>query len=146
MKEEIKEKSGKKVDQESALKDFEKWIFIKKIRDQKRQENAKGKFEDVIVSSIAEGDLSIDENGYITQKLIFPIIDDNGNDILTELRFIPRIPVKLLNIKLKGVDASDADKRQVAYVSALTQVNMGILEKLDSEDSRISQAIVMYFL
>jgi hypothetical protein len=142
----MKNPEQKKVDQETALKDFERWLEIKRIRDQKRQENAKSKHEDVIISSIIEGDISIDENGYITHRLIFPINDSQGANLLEELRYIPRIPQKLLNIKLKGVDATDGDKRIIAYASALTQQNMGLIEQMDTEDQRIMQAIVMYFL
>lgn len=143
MSNKIEEKKGS-IDQETALKDFERWLSIKKIREQKRQENSK--FEDIIISSIIEGDLTIDENGYITQKLIFPVENAEQQPVLSDLKFIPRIPIKLLNIKLKGVDSSDADKRQIAYMAALTQQNMGLLEKMETEDHRIAQSIIMYFL
>ena len=143
---ELKTEPKQVVDQETALQDFERWIAIKRIREQKRQANAKDKHEDLIVSSIIEGDITIDENGYIDHKLIFPLTDSEGIETLSKLRYIPRIPGKLLNIKLKGVDATDGDKRLLAYGSALTQTNMGLLSNLDTEDSRIMQAIVMYFL
>ena len=137
---------GTKVSMEMAVQDFDRWISIKQIREQKRQENAKSKFEDIITTSICEGDLAISEDGYITHKLIFPLKDGEGGELLNELKFMPRIPVKLLSIKLKGVDPSDMFKMQIAYISALTNVNMGIIEKLETEDFRICQSIVMYFL
>lgn len=144
----MKDKSEQKVtvDSETALIDFERWIKIKRIKDQKRQENSKNKFEDVIVSSITEGVLAIDEQGYITHKLIFPVENNEGELTLETLKYIPRIPGKLLNIKLKGVSSDDGDKRQLAYGAALTQSNTGMLEAMDTEDLRIMQAIVMYFL
>ena len=138
------EEKNNTVDQETAIADFERWLTIKKIREQKRQENSK--FEDVIISAIVDGILTIDENGYITQKMSFTIEDSEKNPVLPELKYMPRIPMKLLNIKLKGVDSSDADKRQIAYMAALTQQNMGLLEKMDTEDHRVAQAIIMYFL
>lgn len=140
------EMTNTKVSPDVAIIDFERWLSIKKIKEQKRNENSKSKFEDIIISAIVEGDLTIDDAGYITHKLSFPIKNDEGEETLTQLRFMPRIPVKLLNIKLKGVDPSDGDKRQLAYMSALTNVNMGLLGNLDSEDHRVCQAIVMYFL
>ena len=138
------EEKNNTVDQETAIADFERWLTIKKIREQKRQENSK--FEDVIISAIVDGILTIDENGYITQKMSFTIEDSEKNPVSPELKYMPRIPMKLLNIKLKGVDSSDADKRQIAYMAALTQQNMGLLEKMDTEDHRVAQAIIMYFL
>ncbi len=133
-------------DPEFALKEFERWIKIKKIKDYKRQENAKNKFEDTIVNGIIDKEILIDEDGRITQKLIQPIKNQEDEVVLTELNYMPRIPIKLLNIKLKAVDPSDADKRTLAYISALTNVSMGQLGELDTEDHKVCQSIVMYFL
>jgi hypothetical protein len=144
--EKLEQTQRAKVDPQTALQEFERWISIKRIRDQKRQENTKNKSEDLLVSAIVEGDISIDEDGYINHNLIFPLENADGSVILNKLRYMPRIPQKLLNIKLKGVEATDGDRRIIAYGAALTNQNMGLIEQMDTEDQRIMQAIVLYFL
>ena len=62
------------------------------------------------------------------------------------LVFKPRLTVGQINAKMKGVKASDVDGRLVGYIAALTAQNTGVIAKLDAEDNKVAQSIVMFFL
>jgi hypothetical protein len=51
-----------------------------------------------------------------------------------------------LNAKLKGVNATDADARVMAYIAAATDQNTGLLSKMYTDDYSVCQSIIMYFL
>lgn len=134
----------KKIGIEVAQMDFERWLAFKKIKSKKREGNREQ--EETIVDAITHGSLIVEEDCSLKYKLDFPIKNEKGEETQKEFIFKPRIAVWELNAKLKGVKASDGDGRVVAYVSAITGVNGGIIRKLDTEDYNLCQAIVMYFL
>ena len=133
-----------KVTREVALKDFERWLNFKNIKGRKREDNEN--FEQIIVDAIVDGQLTIGDNCHI--KFILPeaITNKEGEEVLKELTFLPRIRVRDVNNKMKGVKADDGDGRVVAYISAITQQNTGIITNLFTEDYSVCQSIVMYFL
>lgn len=134
----------KKVDLEVAKKDFEKWLDFKKIRERKREDNAD--FGEKIIDGIVSGDIIVKDDCKLNVKLRFPLLDENKKPVHEVLIFKPRIQVWELNKKLKGVKADDGDGRIAAYIAALTEINKGLVEKMDTEDSSLCQSIVMYFL
>lgn len=133
-----------KIAREVAIADFNRWLDFKKVKENKRNES-KAQIDE-IVSAIEHGNVIIDDNCNIIQNLEFPITSDQGGIVLGELKFKPRILVHQLNAKLKGVEASNVDGRILAYASALTDQNSGIIGKLDTEDYRIVSSVVMFFL
>ena len=130
-----------KINRESAIEDFKKWLDYKRVNENKRQQSSQQ--EEVIVDAICNGDITIDEECNIHQKLVFPVEGEVGFD---ELVYRPRINRKLLQAKLRGVKADDVDGRMSAYVAALTNKAILQITNLDTEDLRVADAIVMYFL
>lgn len=133
-----------KIAREVAVLDFNRWLDYKKVKENKRNESKAQ--ADELISAIESGAIIIDDNCNIIHKLEFPVLSDKGEVVLSELKYKPRILVHQLNSKLKGVEASNADGRIVAYAAALTDQNTSLIGKLDTEDYRISSSIVMYFL
>lgn len=133
-----------KITREIAKKDFEGWLNHKKIKERKRQVNEDQ--EETIIDSIMAGSLRVEKDFNLHFNLDFPLENDKKEVTVREFVFKPRIKVFELNAKLKGVKASDGDGRVVAYISAITGQNSGIIKKLDTEDYNICQSIVMYFL
>lgn len=133
-----------KVSREAAEKDFAAWLDHKKVRGVKRAES-KGN-EQEIVSAIEDGILVVEEDFTITHMLCFPIEDTTGKVVVDKLVYKPRINVGQLSIKLKPVGGADVDGRIAAYAATLADVNTSLINKLDTEDQRIVNAIVMYFL
>lgn len=126
---------------QTAQNDVEKWLDLKKIGSAKRQ-SMKDSIEN-LVDGIREGFLSINEKGEIKQTLKFPLGEDES---IKELVFKPRISIKEVKPYLKEVKSSDVDGRLAAYVAALTNTSKDIIEKMDSEDSGVSNSIAVFFL
>lgn len=133
-----------KISKDVAVIEFEKWLDFKRVKDTKRKDSEAQ--ENEIVSAIASGNIIVEDDFTLTHKLEFPVQNDKGVVSLSELKYKPRIQVRQLNAKLKGVKADDADGRILAYAAALTGENTGMIGCLDTEDYRIASCIVMYFL
>lgn len=133
-----------KVNRETAVIDFEKWLDFKRISGKKREDNAAS--QEIIVDAICAGDVIVEDDCTLLFKLPEPVKDNDGKDLLKELRFMPRIRVEKLNAHLKGVKSDDADGRIAAYVAAITNTSKGMVGKLWSEDYTICTSIVVYFL
>ena len=130
---------------EIAEEEVKKWLEYKRISFNREDEEDMAKFKN-LVKGFMIGNLILQDDFKITQKLKWPLQDESGNDAVSELVYKPRLNVKQINAKMKGVKATDADGRIVGYVAALTDQNTGIIEKLDTADNSVAQSIVMYFL
>ncbi len=128
------------ISNERAAQEVENWLSIKKISG-KRREKLKDNIEELI-NLVSGGQLSIADDGIITQPLLFPL--GNGNEI-KELKFKPR---------LKGIDISraaginkgfDLDNFVISRLAALTDQNKEILKNLDTEDRAVSDAVTVFF-
>lgn len=130
-----------KIAKEVAIAEVDKWLDMKKVSQSKR-ETYKDHIE-ILVESVVEGNLILNEDGSWLQKLMFPI---EGEMSVTELVFKPRLNRRSVIPHLNGVKASDGDGRIVAYMAALTGKPKNLLNSLDFEDSRISDSIVVFFV
>jgi len=130
-----------KINRDAAISDFERWLDYKRVSEIKREQSQEQ--ENVIVDGIVSGVVTIDDDCNIHQGLVFPVEGEAGFD---ELVYRPRINRKMLQSKLRGVKSDDADGRISAYAAALTNKAVLQITKLDTEDLRIADAIVMYFL
>ena len=134
-----------KIPLETAQAEVDKWLDFKKVKDQKR-ENNKEQIE-LIVDAICEGTLVLDEKTLVfTHKLSFPLGSSDKEGTIKELTYKPRLMVRDINAKMKGVKAGDSDGRIVGYIAALTDQPSGIITSLDTEDNSLAQQIVAFFL
>jgi hypothetical protein len=126
---------------EVAKAEVEKWLDYKKVGGTKR-ENFKDSI-DTLAGFISDGSLTLKEDKTFEQALKFPI--GSGGSI-TKLEYKPRIAMSVVNEKLKGVAATDADGRLLAYTAALTGQPKNIIKELDTEDNAVAQAVVVFFV
>jgi hypothetical protein len=138
--------SKKAISKEVATEEVTKWLDLKRIRDNKRE--ASKPYIDEMVYAIMDGSLVLKENNGFTQKLLFPvkIKGENGDEMIKEINFMPRMAIGELNIQLKKVDAEDNDARLLMHIVALTLENTGVIKKLETSDYKTAQAITMFFL
>ncbi len=129
---------------EMAQAEVNKWLDAKKVKQRKRES-----YPDAIehiTNAIAEGSLFLSEDFKLTQKLSFPVCDNSGAEVFSELEYKPRLTVFDTQAATKNVKAGDADGRIMAYASALTGKSNGLLGKLDTEDYTLVQSITVFFL
>jgi len=133
-----------KIDYEVAQQEIAEWLEFKHVSERKRADNEES--EEVLVDNLAEGYLKVNENKSLEYTLKEPVQDDDGNVVLEKLTFKPRIRVGELNNRLKGVKPTDVEKRQLAYIAAVTNEAPGKLSKIFTEDYELCSAVINYFL
>jgi hypothetical protein len=130
-----------KVNRELAEQTVDKWLDYKRVKPAKR-ESYKASIEN-ITDAIEEGSLIFNEE---THELEYTLDIPIGESKIQVLKFRPRLTVGEINKRLKGVSPKEADARVVAYVSALTGQNSGVIELLDTNDYDVCQAISVFFM
>lgn len=135
-------KENEKVVNDVTAEDtINQWLDHKKVRDRKR-EAYKPSIES-LVGAVEDGELVLDKNFKLIYTLRHPIKDE----ITTEkLEFQPRINGKQLRKKTKSVSAGDVEGRAAAYISALTNQPVNLIEELDTEDNDIASSIAVFFM
>lgn len=134
-----------KIPLQTAQAEVDKWLDFKKVKDQKR-ENNKEQIE-LIVDAMCEGTLELDDKTLVfTHHLSFPLGSSDKEATITKLTYKPRLMVRDINAKMKGVKSGDSDGRIVGYIAALTDQPSGIITSLDTEDNSLAQQIVAFFL
>lgn len=128
----------------NAQKEINAWLDNKKVPPYKREKNEDQ--VEALVNALRYGHITIGDSKQITQKLVFPISDDDGGVALSELRFEPRLRVEAINLQLKSVKWDDTHGSVMAHVTALTGKSKGLIGKLDTEDYSISRAIATFFM
>lgn len=132
-----------KVSREVAVSEVNRWLDAKKLSDKKRESKAAN--IEMLVDSIEEGVLYLNEDNVFVHVLKFPIESTDGKVAFDKFEYKLRINMALLNMHLAGVKSDDADGRMVAFISALTAKPKDIVKKLDTEDNSVAQAIAVFF-
>lgn len=130
-----------KVSQEVALKEVTKWLDFKKVDTKKRETN-----EDSIntmVDAIMAGNLVLDKEFNFIQTLKFPV---GADESIKTFKYKPRVSVSAIETKMQNVKGTNSMGLIGAYVSAITDLNSGVVKLLDTEDNRVAQAIATFFL
>jgi len=145
-KKEVKEslEDGRVVSYEVAKKDIDSWMDFKKMKASKRKNNEEA--IEGLIESISYGDLILNSDHTLTQKLSLPIENKEGEVTVTELIFAPRINMKMVNQRLKKVAYGDIDNKIIAYIRTLTGQQAPVIEALDTEDFSIARTISGFFL
>lgn len=132
------------VSEEIAKKEVEKWMDFKNLKQRKRDER-ESEIE-TIVESICDGDLTLDKEFNFVQKLRNPVKDVEGKVILSEFKFKPRLLLEEVEPFLMNVKSTNMIGMLAAYTSALTGVGAGLTKKIDTDENKTTQAVVMFFL
>lgn len=133
--------TAKMISKEQATKEVEAWLDSKCVSQRKR-DKAKQAIEDLI-EFFEYGILTLNHETFeITQILQLPV----GDSGIKELKYKSRMPVGAAYDHLTKVKSGDGDGRVMAYVTALTGVNSGIVKAIDTEDYDACVAIAYFFL
>lgn len=127
---------------EVAEADIEKWLVAKKITNSQRE--ARKDEIDTLTDAIMDGNLVVKDDATLEHTLIHAI--DKGEKKVTALNYKLRLMVKDIQTAMKGVKNNDVEGRLLAYASALTGQNTGVLQYMDTADSRIANSISVFFL
>jgi len=132
------------VSRDVAEKDLERWLNHKRIGITKR-ENMRDNI-DILVDAVQDGQLVVEEDCKITQKLAFPPENGEGDVHVSELVYAPRMHFSQIQPKLKGIKPGDTETRLLGYAAALSGQPIGVLRKLDTVDLAVLQAVAVFFL
>lgn len=133
-----------KVSKEVALKEVEKWLDYKRV-DEKKRADSKDNIE-ALADAIAFGYLVLDKDFNLVHSLKFPLLNEDGSVAAKEFKYKPRLKAGDVQNRTQNIKATDTFALIGAYVSALTDLNSGMVKQLDTEDYRIAQAIAIFFL
>ena len=129
------------INKQQAEQEIDSWLDNKGVRPKKREDyNAS---IEMLVDAISEGDLVLNEDYTLTQKLKQPT---SGDAPITSLTYKARLTVGEVKRKMENVKPGDADARIIALVSALTTQPKAVIEALDTDDYGIAQNIALFFL
>lgn len=135
---------AKKINLKTAEVEIKRWLDYKKVKGKKReslQDNI-----DNMVDSIVDGTLVLQEDFKLVHTLSFPLKNERGEVTIKELIYKPRLQVRDINVKMKGLKPTDADGRIIGYTRALTDQPAEVIKSLDTEDNTLAQHITGFFL
>jgi hypothetical protein len=133
-----------KVSLDQAKKEVKKWLDFKKVDQEKIDENEEN--VDALAKAISVGHLVMDKDFNLIQEMKFAVNDSEGKPFLTQLKFKPRLKMGDIQNKTQSLKAGDTFALITAYISALTNTNSGLIKEMDSEDYKIAQSVVIFFL
>lgn len=132
------------INREIAEKEVAKWLDGRKVKDKKREELSDT--IEQIIGYFEEGVLRLSDGNVLVQNLDFPLENSEGTVTVKELKYVPRVTVKKVNQSMNGVKTGDLQGTLVGYTVALTGQVRAVIESLDLDDYKVSQAISMFFL
>lgn len=140
-----------KISKEQAEVEINSWLDYKKVSKSKREENKA--YIETLVDAMMDGILSMDgEQDKISSKedymsfthfLKFPT---EGETPLISLRYKARLKVMTVQSVLRGLKGDDSQAFIIAYACALTSQPKALIQALDTEDYKITQAIAVFFV
>jgi len=130
------------ISREQAAVEFDRWAFeIKRIKERLINDNPDAlENREAVIKNIMDGTFTIDEEGKITHKLCVPISDD-----VKELVYKPRMQVFEMS-KMKEFKPEDSTGKTIAIMSVLTNLNKGIVQKLDTVDFTTVGELMSFYL
>jgi hypothetical protein len=132
-----------KFDAQSAKVEFDRFVEAMKITPLKLSKLEEE--TDSVLACIEEGNVSVNDNGSIECKLMYPIEDDEGNVAKDIIKFkTRRIRVEDLERKMQGKTDLEKVRRMMAFLAEDTPAAM--FAKLDSDDFKVCSDIAAFFL
>jgi len=132
------------IDPELALKEVEAFLDRKKIYP-KRRATLQGAV-DTIAEAIQYGQVTIAEDGAITQELLDPIVDDKGNAVLSKISYSARIAPSIMASKIAALKSQTMEDKLLCHTMAYSGQAAGIINKLESTDRNTCDAISLFFM
>lgn len=133
------------ISEKIATEEINKWLDHKNVSPRKRNKKETKQQIETLIDAVCDGDLTLDEDFNLVQTLRNPV--KAGEKILLEtLTFKPRLLLEDVESHLMNVKSTNTIGMLSAYTAALTDENSGMLKKIDTDDNKTAQAIVMFFL
>ena len=132
--------------EEMAKQEIEKWLDFKNVSQRKREKKETKNNIETLTDAICDGDLVLDENHNLVLTLRNPVEDKDGKVQLDKMTFKPRLLLEDVESHLINVKPENTIGMLAAYTSALTSIGSGLTKKIDTDDNKTAQAIVMFFL
>lgn len=131
-----------KVAEEVAEKEIERWLDARLTSDKKKNDMADSIRE--LVSAVVEGNLIVNENGTLTQKLIIPFGEES---VVKEVNYKLRISAGDIQKRMtfNKIKQGDIDGRLMVHVCAATNLSFEQVGKMDSADYTIASTIGNFF-
>lgn len=131
-----------KIDFETAEKNVTSWLDAKSVEADEREE--KQQFIKTLINAVRRGNLVINDTTFeITQTLKFPVVTNIAT--INELKYKARAACGELHAGTRNINGVNMAV-YVAYAVALTSELKANLDRLDSEDFKVLQAITSFFL
>jgi hypothetical protein len=127
------------INSDTAKADVTRWLDLKKIPASVRKNNVLsiGKLTD----AVCDGLISIDDNGFITQTLNFPITDKTGGAVIcSSFRYKPRVSFAEMQ------ECMSSGNMNIAIATAIGDAKSSVLYgQMDTTDMNILTAIAVFF-
>lgn len=129
------------VSYEVASSEIQSWLDAKKVPQSKRE--ASEDYINTLIDAVAEGEMVVNSSNELEYKLKFPT---EGEEPVTKITFKPRIKTGDINTRLKNMKSKDSLNTLLAVISAVTNQPTSLLEKLDTQDMGICNAVAVFFI
>ena len=123
--------------------EIEKWLDFKRVKPVKRQ--AFAAHIGVLIQAVSYGDIEITKDFKITHNLNVPILDADNNPVYSKMEYAARINAQALNEALGDAGNDSEIANTIAYGSALSNLPVAIIRKLDTSDLSIISALSVFF-
>lgn len=122
---------------EQAEQDLQAWMDKKMIFPKRRE--ALTPAIDTLIEQISYGNVAIEDDGSLTQKLIMPV----GST--SELKYAPRISPLIVNKELQGLKNDNQANRNVTYIKLYTGQVANTINSLEPVDRTTADCIAFFF-
>ncbi len=119
------------------------WLDFKRVKPVKR--SAYAEHIGVLIQAIVYGEIEIKPDFTVVHNLNAPIMGADGNAAIAKLEYKPRVTAQELNEAL-GRSGNDSEvANTIAYGSALSNMPVAIIRKLDTSDLSVVAALSVFF-
>jgi hypothetical protein len=134
-----------KINKEQAKEEVNQWLLAKGYDEDEREG-----YEEIIEgleTQFMKGNLRLDDNNVIVQKLKFPITEiESGTVLHSEVRYKPRVWVKEINKRLDLIKVKDADSKTRVGIYAASDVKDTFMDRLDPMDYRVATYVGIFLV
>jgi hypothetical protein len=134
---------SEKVKPDVALADITRLLDSRNLLPSMRK--SKESVIPIVQEAIQYGLVTIDDNCQVAQSLIEPVKDDKGNVVLDTLVYVSRIDPAKVNKRINELKVRNETTRLLCYTIEHTGETEGILNKMESQDRNICDAITIFF-
>lgn len=125
------------VSEKLAIEEVNAWLVNNRVRPSKIA--AATETINALAKCIMYGELTIDADCVMVQKLAFPI------GATQELKYSERVTVESVNKKMKGVANAGVLSMPTAYIASATGIPVSAIESMDTSDMEIATMIIGFF-